>query len=403
MEYSDLLNSVFSIPKYNLYTIQDSIKVKKIDKKIKKFVEKHKTVGLAVGITKNGRRIYTGNFGFQDRENRIPITCDKSLFRWASMSKMITAILSIKLCQDQNFDLNANIRSYIPNLNEHKVIVKKCNSVQQIYRVIRDDKVNYIPCLGGFAEYNLSPQEIEKEYGITPNFLLSNRSGICSYDNTRFSACPSDEEMKDPRIYEKEFHHFFKFFIENPYVSLPGEEFNYTTFGFNIMGRILELHSGKKYMQLVDQYIKASNMKKLESLIPDKESYKHLFPNRCKGYSKGKLTDDTDVSFKLPGGGFMSTLDDAIEFCLQISRYSTYEKMMLWGQTDRFSSYGLGFYTWKDDKQNVSVGHPGHQQKASTILKYYPKNDVCFVALSNDEDFSTRKFSKVLNDNINLL
>jgi serine beta-lactamase-like protein LACTB len=403
MEYSDLLNSAFKIPKYQIYEIKDNTKVEKIDRKIKKFVEKHKTVGLALGITKNGQSVYKKSFGFQDKENNIPITCDKSLFRWASMSKMVTAILTIKLCSDNNLDLNSNIQTYIPNLSQHKIIVKKCKSVQQLHRVIQDNKVKYIPCLGGFAEYNLSPQELVMEYTITPNFLISNRSGICSYDNTRFSACPSDKEMKDPKIYEMPFHNFFEYFLNNPYVSLPGEDFNYTTFGFNLMGRILELHSGKSYMQLVDEHIKQNNSKNFESLIPDKESEKHLYPNRCKGYSKGQVTDDTDVSFKLPGGGFMSNLEDAMEFCLRISKLSTFEKMILWGKTDSFSTYGLGFFSWKDDLGNISVGHPGHQQKASTILKYFPKNDVCLVALSNDEDFSTKKFSRILNKDLNFL
>jgi serine beta-lactamase-like protein LACTB len=397
MDFQLLFYNIFTIPEYNLLNITREHSLKNIDQTVEDFMKKKGTVGLALGINKNGYNIFKKGYGYQDRENKIKITTERSLFRWASMSKMVTSLIALKLFQEGKLDLNLDIKDYFNNFKIPNKIIKKCSKGQILLKYSQ----SFYPCMSGYAEIEINSYDHKNMPYISPMLLLSNRSGICSYDNTPFKACPTDEEMKNNSEYgSKEFHEFLDHFFEIPLVNVPGEEYNYTTFGFNLMGGVLQRSTGNTYIELVNSYIKNDSENYLKSLIPDRDCHKHLYPNRCKGYKKGKLTDDTDVSFKLPGGGFMSNLEDALDFCVKISKMSTFEKLYAWSQTDSFSNYGMGFMIWQLQDGNFAVGHTGGQQKASTFLQYYPKNKICLVSLSNDEDLPQKELRRLLSKDI---
>ncbi len=100
-----------------------------------------------------------------------------------------------------------------------------------------------------------------------------------------------------------------EYFIHNPLIALPGTSYNYTSFGFNLAGCAVELATGIRYEDLAKALIfeKAG----METMVPDKEWLGRFRPNRAKGYLDGtRPSHENDVSYKLPGGGFMSTLED---------------------------------------------------------------------------------------------
>src|SRR5437763_1442263 len=59
-------------------------------------VERQQCVGAAVGVVRDGKIAYLKGYGFADREAKEPIT-GKTLFRWASVSKPITAVAAMQL------------------------------------------------------------------------------------------------------------------------------------------------------------------------------------------------------------------------------------------------------------------------------------------------------------------
>ena len=50
-------------------------------------------------------------------KNKIKISAERSLFRWASMSKMITSIISLKLHQEGKLDIRSDIKEYFQNFH----------------------------------------------------------------------------------------------------------------------------------------------------------------------------------------------------------------------------------------------------------------------------------------------
>lgn len=388
MEFHSLFKNIFDFSNLFSFRIIKQSVIDDIDRTIKEFINKEKVVGLAIGISLDGQVILKKGYGYQNREQNIKVDVDHSLFRWASISKTLTAIIALKMNSEGLLNLDKPVETWIKEFKISNRIVKHCTRGQPFIR--RNDEIH--GCLGSYVEYELSEQEVEEMIKITPSLLLSHQSGICEYTNTPYQSYPYDEEMKNPSLYNKNFDYFLQYFMHRPLIALPGEEYNYSSMNFNLLGKILEESIGLSYLDLVNKYIRRNDHKKYPTLLPDYEKHKHLYPNRCVGYKKGKRTEDTDVSFKLPGGGFFSNLTDALDYCINLnSTMSNYEKFLGWSKNHHGSNYGLGFMIWKHDDNEYSVGHLGGQQKASTFMKYYPKRRICFVGLSNSEDFPQRK------------
>jgi len=56
-------------------------------------------VGMAVGIVKNGNIDYARGYGHADLARRVPVTAN-TIFRWASISKTLTAAAALKLAEE---------------------------------------------------------------------------------------------------------------------------------------------------------------------------------------------------------------------------------------------------------------------------------------------------------------
>ena len=53
----------------------------------------------------------------------------------------------------------------------------------------------------------------------------------------------------------------------------------------------------------------------MPSMVADKFWLREFRPDRAVGYiTPEKLSKDGDISYKMPGGGFMSTVEDATRF-----------------------------------------------------------------------------------------
>ncbi|NML99080.1 beta-lactamase family protein [Paraburkholderia sp. RP-4-7] len=71
--------------------------------------------GLVVGIAQHGKRLYRRGFGLASLEHAVANTPGTRM-RIGSVSKHFTALLTLLLVEEGKFDLDAPIRSYIPEL-----------------------------------------------------------------------------------------------------------------------------------------------------------------------------------------------------------------------------------------------------------------------------------------------
>ncbi len=181
-----------------------------IDRIFADFQQQSHAPGLVYGIVADGRLVHVKSFGVQDLEKKRPVTAD-SLFRIASMSKAFTALAILKLRDEGKLSLDALAESYVPEMRGWRYPTADSPRIR-----IRD--------------------------------LLSHTAGFVTDD-------PWGDRQQV--ITEAEFTRMLKEGV--PFTRVPGTAFEYSNFGYALLGRIVTNASGMPY----DQYIMRTIMRPL--------------------------------------------------------------------------------------------------------------------------------------------
>jgi CubicO group peptidase (beta-lactamase class C family) len=119
-------------------------------------------------------------------------------------------------------------------------------------------------------------------------------------------------------------------------------------------------------------------------------------PNRTRGYRKiaGVVvpSTDTDVSWKLAGGGFISTVGDLSRFSialmdntlLKAESFAAMRKRQTLRDGTR-TDYGLGLRIGRLGRTATCL-HSGSQEKAATLLIMAPASKASVAIMCNTED-----------------
>lgn len=322
----------------------DDLDRQAVDKAVQAEMARQKLVGVAIGLIRDGEVAYVGSYGMEDRENGIPVS-GRTMFRWASISKPLTAIAAVQLAVTDRMDLDADVRTLVPEFPDKGLPI----TTRQL-----------LGHLGGVVHYRNGPLIKTQRTYVTANPF---ESVIVSLDN----------------------------FKESPLVSDPGTAFNYTTHGFILASAAVERAGEQPFHEQVDERIATSLG--LESLQPD---YQWIaIPHRAVGYRKsaGKVvrSTDTDVSWKLGGGGFISNIDDLAAFAAALDDETFITPAMrrllftpLKTDDDRSTGYGLGFGV-RTSGDLLTVSHTGAQEKVRGLMEVRPDTGDGIVILTNSE------------------
>ena len=190
------------------------------DKKMRQFIREHRVPGAAIAVTSRGRLVFARGFGYSDIAKREQVT-PTSLFRIASISKPITAVAILQLC-DQD-------------------------------RLCLDDKVfdilKYDPYLEDGAEFD------QRHAGITIRQLLQHRGGWdrdASFDamfqSVRFAKLfdvPSPAGQSE----------IIRAMLGQKLDFDPGDRYAYSNYGYCLLGRVVEKLTGLTYEQYVQKNV----------------------------------------------------------------------------------------------------------------------------------------------------
>ncbi|HEY0086641.1 MAG TPA: serine hydrolase domain-containing protein, partial [Allosphingosinicella sp.] len=177
--------------------------IPEIDRIFGEFQQSSHAPGLVYGIVQDGRLVHVKAYGTQDlTAARRPVTAD-SLFRIASMSKAFTAMAILKLRDEGKLSLDALAETYVPELKAWRYPTKDSARIR-----VRD--------------------------------LLNHVSGFVTDD-------PWGDRQQV--MSEAEFTATLKKGV--PFTRAPGLTFEYSNFGYALLGRIVTNVSGMPY----DQYI----------------------------------------------------------------------------------------------------------------------------------------------------
>ncbi len=306
-----------------------------LDARIEAFLEKTKTPGLSAAFVNEHEVCYERGYGLADIENNVAAT-PETVYRLASISKMLTAVGAMQLVEAGSLDLAAPIQQYV----------------------------------SGFPE---------KQAPITCELLLKHQSGIRHYKGDEVRSAQAYPHVRDS----------FAVFQDDPLLFNPGEKFSYTTYGFNVVGAVIEGASGEDYVDYILEHI--CQPAGMTSIRPDSPA--KIIPHRAAGYRRSGpvLVNDiaVNVSNKIPGGGWCGTPGDLARFAIALCRGNLVSEESLermWTPqktsdgTQTKAGYGCFIDTVGGDRL---ISHSGGQPKVSTFLVFSPCKKTAVALMCN--------------------
>jgi len=182
-------------------------------------------------------------------------------------------------------------------------------------------------------------------------------------------------------------------FRESPLLHEPGSKYSYSTHGYSLLGAVVERAGKRSFREQVR--LRIVERLGLKTLQPDYHQSESI-PNQTTGYvsiKTGRTIDsgDSNVAWKLAGGGFISNVEDLALFGLGLMedgllRPETRAAMFLARPT---SSGAKTNYGWGVQPRRVkgydTVGHGGSQRKTRTYLRFVPEIGLGVAVMCNTE------------------
>lgn len=286
---------------------------------------------VTVAMGKGDRLLYSKAFGSADLENALPATTE-TLIRTASIAKSISAVATMTLVESGKVNLDAPVQTY-------------CAAFPQ------------------------------KQWPITTRELLNHTSGIRHYnpgepENTRHFKWTADG---------------FVLFAGDPLLFRPGTAYSYSTYGYSVVGCVIEGASGGRFQDYVSEHVlKPAGM--THTFVDD---VFEIVPHRARGYQRvdGQVKNAAlmDSSYKIPGGGYETSAEDLVRFALalmngKLLKAKTVSAMWTASSVSGQPGYGLGFMLFEGGK---FVTHTGGQAGTSTQLIMIPEQHFALAVLAN--------------------
>ncbi len=315
-----------------------------IEEKVLQTMDVNQIVGLSLAIAVDGELMDSRSWGWSDVESGHAVD-GQTLFRWGSISKSITGVVAAKLSREGTLDLDLDVIELVPEFPK-------------------------------------------KRYPVTTRQLLGHLGGLVHYQHMPLVTRRADDvefPFRDPVRAIEMFH-------VAPLISEPGTSFSYSTHGFVLVGAVLERSSERGYLGEVDRLVRSPLG--LASLVRDDPAA--LLAARTSGYrrtSDGRVfnSGDTNVAWKLAGGGFQSTVSDLARFGAAMGDEDyvndPLRDMLFESQrtaAGQATGYSMGFNV-EERNGHLIVSHGGAQRRTRTLLLCAPNERLTVALMCNTE------------------
>lgn len=180
--------------------------------------QKQAIPAISVAVVRDNRLVCSVALGFADLEQRLPNT-PKSRHRLASISKPVSATLTMRLVEEGRVALDDSVRKFMTEL----------------------------------------PAEYE---GVTIRRLLSHQSGIREYSGL--------DEVFSTKHFESPSEAAESIFVRSPLLFEPGTKTAYTTYGYTLLGAALERATGQTFKQILEARLPMFVLDDYLVLTPDR-------------------------------------------------------------------------------------------------------------------------------------
>jgi D-alanyl-D-alanine carboxypeptidase len=169
----------------------------------------------------------------------------------------------------------------------------------------------------------------------------------------------------------------------------PGTKYDYSNYGYLLLGAIIEKASGQNYYDYIRDHIyKPAGMTNSDSYELNTDP-----PNLAAGYEDGPNGSRLNNIFKLPVKGMpfglgYSTVEDLLKFHMALrdgKLLSAKSLEIVWtGKVDAYvdNQYGYGFFVKRYNGTRI-VGHGGGYDGITNQMDMYPDLGYTVVILNN--------------------
>ena len=298
--------------------------------------------------------IYTGCFGYADRENNV-LADEETVYEWGSVSKTMIWVSVMQLYEQGKLDLETDIRNYLPN---------------------------------GFL------RKLKYDEPITMLDIMNHKGG---WQETMYTIQVKDENKIVPLGQALQYS-------EPPQVFRPGEVEAYSNWGAALAGYVVECVSGTDYGEYVRENILKPLGMEHTSVSPDHrdntwvreqreklKSYMVIGGSDGEGVNESLGTNMTYINL-YPAGGVTGTIGDMTKYaqsfvsdkCPLFEKQETLDLMFsassFYGGTD----IPLNCHGFFPEIHDVTVlGHSGSTDACSTNLLFDRESKVGIVVMMN--------------------
>ncbi|MEL6923082.1 MAG: serine hydrolase domain-containing protein [Bacteroidota bacterium] len=316
-----------------------------VEKTIAKAMRKHNIPALSLGIVRDGELDFAKGFGHQDRSQQQAVDA-QSFYQIGSDSKKMTAIIVKNLAKAGQLDLDKAIPEYFPK--------------------------------------GLSEKTRQKLQPVTLRLLLQHRAGFPyrAPTNRRIDGDPmlipftETDVLHDLNVMELSYE--------------PGTKFDYSNFGYAVIGYICELATQKSFGELLQRYVsEAYGMDNTTVALNEAQQTKRVLPYRKD--KRKRPSQPWQMGKMVAGGGIYSNVEDVGKLMsAQLKAYRAFHES---GQSEspivltknlgeeKFE-YGFGLMRLKDET-GVFYGHGGDLDGYGSIYTFYPEQNKGLILLTS--------------------
>jgi CubicO group peptidase (beta-lactamase class C family) len=341
----------------------------RVDSVMNKEILREHIPGLAACTIEKGKIVWTGYYGYQDVEKKIPVT-NQTLFMIASASKTITAAALMQLFSMGKFQLDDDINKYL----DFKVV-----------------------------------NPIYPDIPITFRQLLRHRSSIA--DNAAYLDQFWNINKGDPTIPLSAFlqnylsqkgTHFDK--DKNFYAYPPGAYEAYSNIGFALIGYLVEKISGEPFDKFCKRTIfEPLSMNNTAWFLRDVDSNKVAMPYQYTDSLKQYIPYGFGGYPDYPAGQLRTSAEQLGSFLIAWTQNGKWNNKQVFDSSTiqllTPDNFNLGFYTWflfGTENGRILYSHPGGDNGVSSYVMYSPSNKKGLIVLANGR-ISGGEMRKIVN------
>lgn len=306
----------------------------KAQKIINNLLEEKIIPGMAISVTKKGHTIWEEGYGYADIDKKKKVDPKNTVFRIASLSKTISGAGLAKMQEMGIIDWDCSLYDYVKDFpkKDGDFSVKQLSGHIAGVRGYRSKEV-----------FNNKPMTIEQGLSM---------------------------------------------FKDDPLLFCPGEDYQYNSYDWNLVGVAMEKASGMSFEKFIKKYVlDPIGMKKTTpdiGLVLEDHAVPYTKTNSFKKASQ------VHNYYKLPSGGYLSTSSDVAKFANAILSHKfldpKIQQQMLTSMclfNGKETGYGIGWQASTDWRQRPYNGHIGNGIGGYSWFYMYPQQEVVIVMCFN--------------------